>query len=201
MTSFPDPRYLCIADLQETLVRKIGDIVNIDTSLISSIKNERSKLIPSSCKVVSNRILRQAFQTRKFSILELLNEALQFLGNQLILMDELAKSNGLPILGANFENLTPNDLSNLEKLFRPDVDKVEDEFRLPPVPGLSAYRSSLLKQIDAALEEVCRYHFFWRSITSNHFDRRSCRIPSSTRARNCFWRTMNRKAKSVDSQM
>jgi hypothetical protein len=87
------------------------------------------------------------------------------LSNQLAVTEEMIKSNNLPPLGVVFEGPSPADLSNLEKLYRPDIAPLSEEIVPFQSRGLSSYRTNLLNKIDFLLQEV-NYSLFFYSIPS-----------------------------------
>jgi hypothetical protein len=82
------------------------------------------------------------------------------LSNQLAVTEEMCKSSNLPPLGVIFEGPSPADLSNLEKLYRPDIAPLSEEVVPFQSLGLSSYRTNLLNKIDFLLQEVNYSLFF-----------------------------------------
>lgn len=126
----------------------------------------------------SNPSYRRLSNPKKFSILEILGEAIQYLSIHLSFAEELLKIGSGPTLGMNFETITSNDSVNMDKLYRADYEELtehEEDGDEGSFQGLSSSRRKLLQRIDAFLDEVRPVPNYIRSATSflhfPHFNR------------------------------
>lgn len=100
---------------------------------------------------------RRLNTSKKFSVLEILHETVQYLSTHLSFAEELIKLGAGPMLGMSYEGITSNDVINMDKLYRSDYEgqnNKEEESEEGSFQGLSSGRRKLLQRIDSFLDEV-----------------------------------------------